>query len=167
MELEDGASAQDSVDLQALVVRYARAVDTRDYALFARCFTEQCEITYHNTDAHDEPLVFYTADDAVATIRHIHAPLDALLHRVTNHAFGVDGDRAVGRTYVDIFQVRRDGRESLTLNIIGYYDDEFLRTTEGWRFTRRCYSNVHRAGPRALGDYSSVVSAAQVWEPAG
>jgi SnoaL-like domain len=49
----------------------------------------------------------------------------------------VDGDKAKAR--LSVFEAaQREGEEVLSL-IFGFYEDEYVRLTEGWRFWRRRY----------------------------
>jgi hypothetical protein len=55
----------------------------------------------------------------------------------------VDGDRA--RSRLSVFEVnRRPGEDALGL-IFGFYEDEYARLEEGWRFHRRRYTLRLRA----------------------
>jgi len=47
----------------------------------------------------------------------------------------VDGDRATARCLIRESGKFKDRDE--TLEIMGYYDDELVRTAEGWKFARR------------------------------
>ena len=62
------------------------------------------------------------------------------MHRLTNFAISVDGDRATARTYVDavVFASGANGMHS-----IGYYDDVLVRTAAGWKIAERSYTTVH------------------------
>ncbi|HET6950832.1 MAG TPA: nuclear transport factor 2 family protein [Acidimicrobiales bacterium] len=63
------------------------------------------------------------------------------LHRITNIAVEADGDgRATARSYVDALVMSADGTGGV--HAAGYYDDEFARTTGGWRIARRRYTMV-------------------------
>ena len=49
----------------------------------------------------------------------------------------VDGDRATARSIIRECGKFSDRDEAL--EILGYYDDELVRTAQGWRFTRRVF----------------------------
>ena len=55
-------------------------------------------------------------------------------HLALNHVIDVDGDRATATVYVHAFVVTADGGRDESL---GYYDDEYERTADGWKFRRR------------------------------
>ena len=52
---------------------------------------------------------------------------------VHNHVIDLDGDRASGTAYVDLRSVR-DGRSMLGS---GYYEDQYIRQGETWKFQSR------------------------------
>lgn len=133
----------DWIDLLALVARYSRGLDTRDYALLRSCFTETIHVSHNlaTVGVDKARLTFRTVDDLVSESRRIHAPLAVIMHRNTNQSFVIDGDRATGRVYVDVFQVRSADREAPeTTRHLGWYDDVYVRTPEGWRISERHFT---------------------------
>ena len=52
---------------------------------------------------------------------------------VQQHVVDVDGDRATGTCYVDL----RADVEKKSMIGGGWYEDRYVRTTEGWRFAAR------------------------------
>ena len=44
--IDSGLSAQDERSINALLIAYATAIDTRDWALFRSCFTADCKADY-------------------------------------------------------------------------------------------------------------------------
>jgi 3-phenylpropionate/cinnamic acid dioxygenase small subunit len=61
-------------------------------------------------------------------------PGSATRHAVGTMAVDVDGDRARATSYFQFF-IRT--RTTPQLRLMGQYDDEFVRTPEGWRVARR------------------------------
>lgn len=134
--------ADDWVELLALVVRYSRALDTKDYDLLHSCFIEPVHVVYDVATAgvSGDRLTHHSVDTLVSEAQRIHAPLHKIMHRNTNQSFDIDGDRATGRVYVDVFQVRLAERDvPETTHHLGWYDDVYLRTADGWRFSERHY----------------------------
>jgi len=62
------------------------------------------------------------------------------MHRLTNQAIRVDGDRASSRTYVDAVIMFGDNQSASTRSV--FYDDEIVRTAAGWRIARRRFTQV-------------------------
>lgn len=49
---------------------------------------------------------------------------------IHSHRVALDGDRATGTSYLDA----RYGRFGVSYLVAGRYDDEYVRTADGWRF---------------------------------
>lgn len=60
--------------------------------------------------------------------------LSHLMHVTTNHLIEIDGSSARGTVYFLATGVLHDGRENQAR---GYYDDEYAKTADGWRFRSR------------------------------
>jgi hypothetical protein len=59
---------------------------------------------------------------------------------LTNQAITVDGDNGSARTYVDAVIIFSDNQSGV--NAWGFYDDEVIRTADGWRIARRRFTAV-------------------------
>lgn len=62
-----------------------------------------------------------------------------IFHAVHSGRLSLDGNRATGRWYISEFGQLRDGTE---VRFAGVYHDEYARTGDGWRFTRRRYDGM-------------------------
>ncbi len=121
-------------DISDLLVRYATGIDRRDWSLFRTVFTDDCELDYGQIGA-------WTGIDAVTEfMTQVHAMAGHTLHRLTNQAITVDGDTAAARTYVDALIMAADNQSGV--NGVGFYDDELVRTPDGWRIARRQFTAV-------------------------
>jgi hypothetical protein len=60
---------------------------------------------------------------------------------VTTGLVEVDGDRGRGWWYLIEFNQRAQGDGTLHL---GHYDDEYVRTPDGWRFASRTMHMIYR-----------------------
>ena len=130
-------------DIADLLVRYATGIDRRDWPLFRTVFTGDCELDYGEIGA-------WKGVDAVAGfMEQAHAMAGHTLHRLTNLAITVDGDTATARSYIDGLIMAADNQSGV--NAVGYYDDEIIRTPDGWRIARRRFTAVRVGtvgGPR-------------------
>jgi hypothetical protein len=125
---------EDRQDINDVLVRYAKGIDRRDWALFRTVFTEDCEIDYGEIGT-------WTGADAITEFMELsHSGAGHTLHRLTNQAISVDSDRATARTYVDGLIMAADNTSGV--NAIGYYDDELVRTANGWQVSRRRFTSV-------------------------
>jgi 3-phenylpropionate/cinnamic acid dioxygenase small subunit len=125
---------EDRQDIFDLLVRYATGIDRRDWPLFRTVFTQDCELDYGAIGT-------WNGLDAVAEfMEQVHAMAGHTLHRLTNQAITVDGDKAEARTYIDGLIMMADNTSGV--NALGYYDDDIVRTADGWRIARRRYTQV-------------------------
>jgi hypothetical protein len=133
----------DREDITDVLVRYATGIDSRDWALFRTCFTDDARFDYGGIGTWDDP-------DAITDyMRRSHS--GPSLHRLTNFVIDVDGDQATSRTYVDAVVMGPKGFG--VVNTFGWYDDELRRTADGWRiaFRRTELHGARMPGPlRAL-----------------
>lgn len=124
----------DRQDITDVLVRYATGIDRRDWPLFRTVFTDDCELDY------GEIGVWHGVDAVADFMEQSHAMAGHTLHRLTNHAISVDGDQAEARTYVDAYIMSADNTSGV--NAVGFYDDQLVRTTDGWRVARRRFTSV-------------------------
>ena len=120
---------EDRQDISELLVRYATSIDRRDWPLFRTVFTDDCELDYGEIGA-------WKGVNAVTEfMEKVHALAGHTMHRLSNIAITVDGDQALARTYLDGLMMAPDNKSAA--NPIGFYDDEIVRTADGWRIARR------------------------------
>lgn len=128
---------EDRQDITDVLIRYATGIDRRDWSLFRTVFTDDCELdygeigTFHGVDA--------VTDFMVTT----HAAAGHTMHRVSNIVVTVSGDTAQAHAYVDALVMSTDGQSGV--NAVGYYDDDLVRTADGWKVTRRTFTTVRIA----------------------
>ena len=124
----------DRQDVAEVLVRYASGIDRRDWPLFRSCFTEGVHADYEGI------AVWEGVDEITAFMEAAHGEMGHTLHRITNVAVQVDGDRAAARSYVDLVAMDAAGESGLTT--AGFYDDELVRTPDGWRIATRRFVMV-------------------------
>ena len=123
----------DRDDIVELTIRYATAIDSKQYALLQDVFTDDATVDYGVVGR-------WTGGAAVAQfMEQAHVMAAATMHRMTNQAIAIDGDVATVRTYVDALILLEDGAGA---NPVGYYDDVAGRTASGWRISDRTYTSV-------------------------
>ena len=125
---------EDRQDISDLLVRYATGIDRRDWVLFRTVFTDDCDLDY------GEIGVWKGVDAVTDFMEQVHAMAGHTMHRMSNQVITVDGDRAEARTYVDALIMAGDNKSGV--NGIGFYDDEIVRTADGWRIARRRFTAV-------------------------
>ncbi|MGA5534504.1 nuclear transport factor 2 family protein [Mycolicibacterium nivoides] len=125
---------EDRLDIVDVLIRYATGIDRRDWPLFRTVFTDDCVLDYGQIGA-------WNGVDAVTEFMdRSHAMAGHTMHRLSNHTVAVDGDAATARTYVDGLIMAADNNSGV--NAVGFYDDELVRTADGWRIARRQFTPV-------------------------
>jgi len=128
---------QDRAHIADALLRYATGIDRRDWTLFRSIFTDDCELDYGEIGA------WKGADAVTEFMQQAHALAGHTMHRLTNQVITVDGDSAQARTYVDALIMLADNNSGV--NAAGFYDDEFVRTEQGWQIARRRFTQVRVA----------------------
>jgi 3-phenylpropionate/cinnamic acid dioxygenase small subunit len=125
---------EDRQDISDVLVRYATGIDRRDWPLFRTVFTDDCVLDY------GEIGTWRGVDAVTEFMTQSHAMAGKTMHRMTNHVIALDGDRAEARTYVDALIMAADNESGV--NAIGLYDDDIVRTADGWRIARRHFTPI-------------------------
>jgi ketosteroid isomerase-like protein len=117
--------------LRALVDAYAVAVDERDADAFAALFTDDALLVVADADGSERAR--YDGRAAIAAIPSALQRFDRTFHAVTTHHCTGDGDQVHGVTYCEAHHL--DGESDWVMHI--RYDDDYVRSPEGWRFATR------------------------------
>jgi hypothetical protein len=123
----------DRLAIHDLLVRYTRAIDTKDWSLLDSCFLPDADVDYTATGG-----VAGKYPEVRAWLAKALAPFPITVHYVTNSQVELSGDRAKARTlvYNPMFFGNPDG--SLHEFTVGAtYVDELVWTADGWRIARR------------------------------
>lgn len=121
-------------DISEVLVRYATGIDTRDWALFRTCFTEDVLAEYEGIETWTD------VEGITSFMEAAHRHMGHTMHRLSNLAIQVHGDAATARSYVDGILMDADGQSGY--NPSGFYDDELVRTAYGWRIAHRRFTMV-------------------------
>ena len=127
----------DRDEISDVLIRYATGIDRKDWPLLRTVFTEDCVLDYGEVGT-------WNGVDAVAEfMEQAHAMAGQTMHRLTNQVITVDGDKAQSRTYVDALIMVGDTGSGV--NAAGFYDDDLVRTADGWRVAQRNFVQVRVA----------------------
>jgi len=124
-------SHQDRSDIIQLLNLYGFAVDSQRWDLFDRVFTDDVEADFSET-AHWFDRASFKRDFAV-----FHDPFNTTQHSMMNHLVEVSGDTAHAFTNGTWRLVRKATDGNPLWDGSGWYDDELVRTAEGWRIRHR------------------------------
>ncbi len=135
--MSGSTAVHDMIDRTAIsdvVIKYATALDRRDWGLMRSLLTDPVAIDYTSFDpALDLEM---PAADWIARIQDLEG-FDATQHLSTNHVHTLMGDEAICVSYMQAghFLKRSDG--SFACFLYGHYTNRLIRTGEGWRI-RKC-----------------------------
>lgn len=124
-------NSDDIVQITNIVNLYPVAVDTLQWSLFDRVFTDDCTVDFGG------PAVFEELEPLKAAFETIHAPFKATQHFTSNHQVAVLSDKATCLSYVRGVFVRDMPEGGNMFESTGWYDDVLVRTGDGWRIARR------------------------------
>jgi hypothetical protein len=125
----------DERQIAATLVRYATGIDSRDWALFRTCFAEGLHANYGDFG------VWTSAAEIAEAMERMHAAVGPTLHRMTNIVASAIAGGAKVRSYVDVILLPKEP-DGPTRQGCGYYDDEFVKTDDGWKIRRRKYTSI-------------------------
>lgn len=128
------AEISDRLEIQQLLVDYATAIDQRRFDDLDRIFTPDAYIDYRAMGGIDGAY-----PQVKAWLAKVLPNFPAYYHLVGNFDITLAGDTATGRTMCfNPMQFGGSGPAGgQVLFCALWYDDEFVRTGDGWRLSRR------------------------------
>jgi hypothetical protein len=125
----------DEVAIAALLYRYARAVDTKDWELYRSVFTDDAYIDYSSAGA-----AAGSRDEVADWLSQGFTAIPMSMHYITNIECDIDGETArVRAMFYNPMQL--PGMSELSY-CGGYYHHELVRTPDGWRSRHLREENV-------------------------
>ena len=121
----------DRFEIQQLMIDYSNAIDQKQFDNLDRVFTADAYIDYRVTGGIDGRF-----PDVKAWLKEVLPNFPAYYHMLGNFDVRVDGDTASSRT-ICFNPMVFNAQEKQILFVGIWYVDEFTRTAEGWRMTKR------------------------------
>lgn len=134
------AEISDRLEIQQLLVDYSTAIDNRRFDDLDRVFTPDAYIDYTalgGIEGHYPEVKKWLSE--------VLPNFPVYAHMLGNFSVRIDGDTASSRVICFnpmVLSDNKDGEEERVLFCGLWYDDEFARTHEGWRMTRRVETKV-------------------------
>ena len=129
----------DRLEIQQLLIAYSTAIDSRRFDDLDQVFTADAYIDYRAMGGVDGRY-----PEVKAWLSEVLPNFPAYAHMLGNFDVRIDGDTATSRTLC--FNPMVLGGDGQVLFCGLWYDDEFVRTAEGWRMTKRveekCFDRV-------------------------
>jgi SnoaL-like domain len=130
----------DRFEIQQLLIDYSTAIDTRRFDDLDQVFTPDAYIDYRAMGGIDGRF-----PEVKAWLAQVLPNFPAYAHMLGNFDVRIDGDTASSRT-ICFNPMVLGGDQNQILYCGLWYDDEFVRTPEGWRMSRRvetkCFDKV-------------------------
>lgn len=131
----DAARVSDELEIRALLSRYARAVDTKDWELYRSVFTDDAHIDYSSAGIPPG-----SRDEIAELFRAAFESIPWTMHYITNIEAEIDGDTATVRAmFYNPMQLPGMAEQS---SCGGYYFHDLVRTADGWRSRHLREDNV-------------------------
>ncbi|MDR7276993.1 nuclear transport factor 2 family protein [Catenuloplanes atrovinosus] len=136
----------DRAELIELLSRYADIADLRDFTdLPGRVFTDPIALDFESVAG--VPPMTVPLSDYLEILRGAFGVFTATHHAITGHVVEIDGDRATIHAHVRAEhwvpgEVAGDGPDRWL--VVGFYDDEAVRTPDGWRLSRVRLTAAHQ-----------------------
>jgi hypothetical protein len=125
----------DEVAITALLYRYARAVDTKDWELYRSVFTDDAYIDYSSAGA-----AAGSRDEVADWLSQGFGVIPWTMHYIANIESEITGDTATVRAmFYNPMQL--PGLSEMS-SCGGYYHHELVRTPDGWRSRHLREENV-------------------------
>ena len=159
-------SATDKADIIEALNLYAFALDAQQWDLFDRIFTEDVVM-----DLGPASVAWSGRADFVQGFKDFHATLSNHQHTMMGHLVHVDGDTAHAFCYGNWLLMRDTAEGGPAWMGTGWYDDELVRTAEGWKIKCRVCRLLSWTGnprvPEPNGDQSPDMNMNALFRSAG
>jgi SnoaL-like protein len=136
----------DRADLIELIGRYADMADLKEFTeLPGLVFTDAVTIDFESVVG--IPPATIPLGDYIENVRTSFASFTATHHAITGHVIDIDGDSATIHAHVRAEHWRPDelaGGGSSRWLVVGFYDNEAVRTVDGWRLNRVRLTATHQ-----------------------
>jgi len=139
----EGVSAESGV--VEVLLRYAEAIDTKDWDMLVSCFTESANFVATGLDLQGRGAISRFMQKS-------HVELDGSRHRLTNiRVVPGETDRTARATsYLDALLVRQGSPGGNTFQVIGTYHDSLTRDGSGWRISDRRFQRLWTSGDASI-----------------
>lgn len=125
----------DRMAITDVTVEYCWALDQREFQRLRKVFLPDAVFTI-GTKAN------VGIEAIIARCSGALGPLDDSQHLISSHQIVVTGDRATSRCYLQAQHVRRDTDGGPNFIIAGRYEDDLVRTADGWRIEKRTLTTM-------------------------
>lgn len=133
----------DRIAITDLAIDYTWSLDQHEFERLRNIF--QPDATFNIAG-----VPFVGIESIIAKISASLSPLDDSQHLISNHQITVNGDTATARCYLQAQHVRRAAEGGPNFIFAGRYEDDLVRTPEGWRIAKRSLIHMWTEGNPAV-----------------
>ena len=138
---------EDCHAIEQFYIRYCEIIDTKTFDSMTEVFTPDTYGDYSNS----LPGVYVEGLAPLVASMHHNLGKGSLCgpthHNVTNFRIKVDGDAATTKVQYYAVHLGLGKYEGQIYSMWGQYNDELVRTPDGWRVKRRVYQSFLTEGP--------------------
>lgn len=134
----------DRQDIEAVLNRYARLLDTKQYARLTEVFTPEASAHYVGVGE------CKGLDSIIDLISGVLDQCGNTQHLLGNVQIEVQGDKATSRCYLQAIHAGLGDYADQLLFVWGEYRDQLARTPAGWRIVFRELTTLHAQGDIGL-----------------
>ena len=132
----------DQIEIEQVLNRYFRAIDTKDWELLDSVFTPGADVSY------SAPAELKTTYEKIVPLFEMFT--DSFFftqHAASQIVIHVDGDTAESSNSLRAVHVQETHEgEPNTWVVYGTYRDQLVRTSDGWRIAERVFQGCHTEG---------------------
>jgi hypothetical protein len=140
----------DREEINELLARYCRKADLLDSDGMAACFVDDCVVAYVPASM---AAPARSRTELLGFLREYFPNSVSSSHYVTNVELVFDGpDQATGAAYMYSWQRFKGFPAAADCHRFGRYEFRFVRTSEGWRFSRLTLVSAGEYGGSRLGE---------------
>jgi 3-phenylpropionate/cinnamic acid dioxygenase small subunit len=132
----------DRLEIEQLLVRYCYAIDQRDWDAYRAVYTRDAVIDDVSAGPGN------SVDDMVEFLSRALERVVLIQHAISTANIEIDGDSASARTicHCPVVLDRGDGETQMFFQGL-WYQDELVRTPDGWRIAKRVESDYFHNMP--------------------
>lgn len=137
----------DHGEIRNLLAEYGHRADSGDGESYAALYTADGELVESGTTITPPAKIAAVANRFAEMAADLPQPSGSK-HVTVNSVVHVDGDRATAHS--DLLALSLNPERGWHISGVGRYDDDLVRTDEGWRFRRRTVTWYKQLGPDPL-----------------
>ena len=129
----------DRMEISDTIIRYATGIDMRDWDVYRSCFCEEIEIDFKSWNK-IEPKIL-KVDEWIDLVRKSICGFTSTQHISSNHVITIEDDHATCVSYMQAQHYLPNDQYEDTCTLGGYYTNELIRTSQGWKI-KKCKLTV-------------------------